>query len=287
MKPRLFVISVVVGAGLVFLAGLAGRSIASPLESIPACTLVSSGLAITVRCDGLTKAPAAGGVTSRYVITNTGPSTATTVHDFYTNQGNLYTSPCYSLAPNEAEVYDLADVPVPLGFEGYVIVAADQPITGTVLPVVSAYKIALPLVIKQPPSSSSPLVKGESVRFRGAWGDVPLEGRVFFSERRDELVDQTSGPVYPYGVFVVAVMDVTNTGLQSDEVGRYGSFRVRDSAGRQFDIAELEVLWAAQDEYGYDGVYEAIQPGFTRRLVFAFDVLSISEDLHLVSLSPW
>lgn len=292
MRRSLLVIPFAVGVWLgFFVTGLVGETIAAPVESVPACTLIPSGLTITVRCDGLTKAPAAGGVTSRYVIRNTGTNTATTLHDFYTASDQLVTSQYHSIPPHDAEVYDLADVPVPLGFEGYVIVAADQPITGAVLSVPPVYRTVLPLVIKQPPPTPPPLppplLAGEAVRFRGAWGDVPLEGKVYFSEYRDVLVDDTSGPVYPYGIFVVAVIDVTNTGLQSDEVGRYGSFGVRDSAGRQFDIAELEVLWAAEDEYGYDSVYEAIQPGFTRRLVFAFDVLSISQDLHLVSLSPW
>ena len=61
-------------------------------------------------------------------------------------------------------------------------------------------------------------------------------------------------------------------------MGRHNSFTVRDTLDRQFGIAELEVLWAAEDAYGFDSVCEAIQPGFTRRLVFVFDVLPASED---------
>jgi hypothetical protein len=138
-------------------------------------------------------------------------------------------------------------------------------------------------VIVPPP----PLSIGDSVRFQGAWDDVPLEGVVTFSEYRTVLVDDYSGPVYPDGIFVVALMDVTNHGLVSDDVGRYGSFKVKDSTGRQFDIAELEVLWAAEDEYDRESLYEPIQPGFTKPLVFVFDVLPESQELHLVSLAPW
>ena len=101
------------------------------------------------------------------------------------------------------------------------------------------------------------------------------------------LVDDYRGPVYPGGIFVVALMSVTNHGLESDEVGRHSSFKVEDSVGRKFDIAELEVLWAAEDEYDRESVYEPIQPGFTKPLVFVFDVLPESAGLHLVSLSPW
>lgn len=38
-------------------------------------------------------------------------------------------------------------------------------------------------------------------------------------------------PQYPQGIFLVAIMDVTNHGLVSGEVGYYSSFRVQDSLG--------------------------------------------------------
>jgi hypothetical protein len=132
-----------------------------------------------------------------------------------------------------------------------------------------------------------PLLTGDSVRFKSAFEEVPLEGVVTFSEYRSVLYPDYGDPVYPGGIFVVALMDVTNYGLVSGEVSRYSSFRVQDSVGRQFDMADLEVLWAAEDEYDRESVYESIQPGFTEPLVFVFDVLPASEGLHLISLSPW
>ena len=106
------------------------------------------------------------------------------------------------------------------------------------------------------------------------------------SERRDALYPY-GPPVTPEGVFIVALMDITNSGLESDDVGYTCSFRVEDSIGRRFDMAELELQSAAQDEYGRDGVYDTIQPGFTSPMVFVFDVLPESTGLFLVSDCPW
>jgi hypothetical protein len=88
------------------------------------------------------------------------------------------------------------------------------------------------------------------------------------------------------GVFLVGVVDVYNTGLESEGVGMY-SLRVRDSAGRAFDEAPLDAQLAAVYTYGLPGVYDAIQPGMTRRMVFAFDVLPESVTPQLEGRVPW
>jgi hypothetical protein len=119
------------------------------------------------------------------------------------------------------------------------------------------------------------------VQFAGAGMAQPMQARVTASEYRRVLNGENNDPVYPAGIFVVVLVDVTNNGTRSDYVGGR-SLRVQDSAGRQFDMAELEAQWAAQDEFNREGVYDDIQPGFTRPLVFAFDVLETSTDLHLI-----
>lgn len=58
-----------------------------------------------------------------------------------------------------------------------------------------------------------------------------------------------STPYCPQGTFVVVLMDVTNHGLRSDEVGQHNSFKVQDSAGRIFDLAGLNVHQAAEYTY--------------------------------------
>ncbi len=296
VKRLLLVMAVMVGIALALcVVGVKGEVASPVLLEGSSCVVMPSTFVFVLRCDGLTKAATPSGISSRYVITNLAASTATTSHDFYLEGTDWQLDPPVSnimlgIDAHSAAEFDLGDVSMP-GGDYYVIVMADQPITGTVLPmpvVKSPAYVFLPFVIKQPPPPPpEPLVRGETVRFLGVWEDVPLEGKVVSSEYRTVLVEDYSGPVYPYGIFVVAVMDIANVGLVGDQVGLYDSFRVKDSVGRQFDIAELEVLWAAEDEYNLESVYETIQPGFTRRLVFVFDVLPASEGLHLISLSPW
>jgi len=279
-----------------------GAALPVPADGL-SCVVVRSSSVYRLRCNGLAKQyppipyepssregySANYPIASRYVITNVGSSGAVTAHDFFDELDQPVGQVVDTLGLGEAKVFNLADIGmIPSVYTGYAIISADQPITGMVLPEPPeppVFYTYLPFVIKQPPLP--PLSLGETVRFSGAWDDVPLQGEVILSEYRGVLEDTYRGPVYPGGVFLVTVMDVTNYGLISDEVGTIGSFKVRDSAGRQFDIADLEVLWAAEDEYGYESVYEAIQPGFTKRLVFVFDVLPGSTDLHLMSLSPW
>lgn len=134
---------------------------------------------------------------------------------------------------------------------------------------------------------ADPIQVGSSIHFQGWATDVSFSGVVVDSEFQQVLTPDYGSPVTPQGKFLVVVMDITNNGLQSDSVGIYSSFYAKDSDERQFDLAELTVQWAAEDQYDLDGVYTDIQPGFTARMVFAFDVIPSSQIFTLVSLSPW
>ena len=141
---------------------------------------------------------------------------------------------------------------------------------------------------RKPTSQHPPqLVVGTTLRFLEFWHDVPMEGVVTHFERRESLYctrwDRT---VYPQGVWFVVLMDVTNHGQVSGCVGNQ-SLKVKDSDGREFDMAELDAMWAAETEYGRGNALEDIQPGFTAELSFVFDVLPTSEGLHLISVDPW
>jgi hypothetical protein len=91
-----------------------------------------------------------------------------------------------------------------------------------------------------------------------------------------------SGTIYPNQVFVIAFVDVENLGYVSGYVSTF-DLQIRDSVGRLFDMADLEVQWAAQDQYGLTGVYEDIQPSFFEQQVYAFDVALDSQGLELVA----
>lgn len=83
------------------------------------------------------------------------------------------------------------------------------------------------------------------------------------------------------------LIDVTSHGLRSDEVEQHNSFKAQDSAGRVFDLASPNVHQAAEYTYQRESLYYPIQPGFTMPLVFVFDVLPQSEELHLLAVEPW
>lgn len=90
-----------------------------------------------------------------------------------------------------------------------------------------------------------------------------------------------SSVVSAKGEFLVVFATVRNLGLESAYISRY-DFVIQDSITRQFDMAELEVQWAAEDQYGLSGVYEDIQPGFTEQQVFVFDIASSASGLYFL-----
>ena len=189
---------------------------------------------------------------------------------------------------------------VVLGTLVMVSVAA-YPVYGNIA---DAFQVYLPVVVRAgstpiptstpeptptdtPAPVPDPIPEGSGIHFMGWENNVPMSGVVVNSEFQQSLIPNNGSPVMPLGKFLVVVMDVTNNGLESDSAGRYSAFAVKDSEDHQFDMAELTIQWAAEDQYDLDGVYTDIQPGFTVRLVFVFDVLQNSQEFTLVSLSLW
>jgi hypothetical protein len=139
-----------------------------------------------------------------------------------------------------------------------------------------------------PTPLSALLVPGQTVRFYGWQNDSALEGTVVGSERRSSLSDSLGRTYSPLGVYLVGTVAVRNSGQKADSVSiMTKSFRVQDSAGRSYDLAELGPQMAAQDSLGLPGVQDDIAPGATAQMVFAFDVMPDSVGLVLVSQGPW
>ena len=87
----------------------------------------------SVRLDGLKKN--VGGLSSRYVVTNTGLSAANTVHVFCDNSDLVVAQLNASIGVGASEIYSLADMGwLPDGYTGYVTINADVPITAALLP---------------------------------------------------------------------------------------------------------------------------------------------------------
>lgn len=189
------------------------------------------------------------------------------------------TSPRYYLCVSAVTTASPSNAIVDYLLEVAVLLPTPTPVPA--LPI----KIYLPLVLRSWPLSP-PLPVGTTVRFKGAWYEMPLEGVVTCSENCAVLYNYST-PYYPQGTFVVVLMDVTNHGLRSDEVGQHNSFKAQDSTGRVYDLASLNIHQAAEYTYQCESLYYAIQPGFTVPLVFVFDVSPQSEGLRLVAVEPW
>lgn len=131
------------------------------------------------------------------------------------------------------------------------------------------------------------LPTGQVINFKGWQHDTRMLAIVTGSERRSSLTDYWGSTYYASGIFLVGFVNIANVGLQSDSVGRYTSFRVKDSANRLFDLASLNANMAAMDSYNRKGLYDDVQPGMTIPMVFVFDVLPYSYSPQLQSLAPW
>ncbi|NPV07575.1 MAG: hypothetical protein HPY83_06370 [Anaerolineae bacterium] len=138
-----------------------------------------------------------------------------------------------------------------------------------------------------PPTSCSLLPSSQVVRFKGALRSMPMEARLTGCAQASELVDYWGRVYHAGGVYVLVFMEVTNRGTESDDVGGLTSFRIADSQGRLFDMADVMVQLAAEYTYNLEGTYDRIQPGFTSHMVFVFDIHPSSASLSLVSSSPW
>jgi hypothetical protein len=122
------------------------------------------------------------------------------------------------------------------------------------------------------PAPSQPSIVGQTIEFPGFLGRGRFQGRVTGVQETNSIpASQFNTGATARGKFVVVFMTVTNLGNQSTSVGN-GSFKLRDSNGRTFDMAELGVMWAAEGHYGKKGYFDNVQPGLSEDSVFVFDV---------------
>lgn len=153
----------------------------------------------------------------------------------------------------------------------------------------------LPTFTATPVSGAVPLEVGQTLRFRtDAYGTTKLSGQVVGWEERSTVNGgapyqgaPTPTPVAASGRYIVVLLDVTNAGTESTYVSTFNSFRLRDGVGRLFDMADGYAQSAAQSQYGRKGTYATIQPGFTERMVFVFDVVPGSSGFSLVPYATW
>lgn len=139
---------------------------------------------------------------------------------------------------------------------------------------------ALPTATEAPPTETplpttppQPIPVGESITCHGM--------RVV--AQSSEIRDSLGGTPAPQGgQFLITIAHVTNVGFEPNDISRF-DVAVRDSQGRKFRMAELEAQWAAQDLYGYEGVYTDISPSLSETLVFVWLIAPGATGMSFVS----
>jgi len=149
MKRQAFIVVLVLLAligGLMIVGSSPPRMVA---DDLPGCPTLS--IPPTMSCVELHSLyREVNGISSRYVVTNQGSYTATTLHEFRDLTGttvNVYNA---ILSQAEGRLFDLRTTDgLTRGYTGYALIVSDVPITASVLPPV--YSIYLPSVVKSPP----------------------------------------------------------------------------------------------------------------------------------------
>jgi len=144
-----------------------------------------------------------------------------------------------------------------------------QSLPDTPTPTVTSTPTKMPT--KTPMVTSTP-VSYQWFSFMTGYDDRKMKGLPTGRIRRSSLTNHWGDVIYPQGVFIVLFMDVVNYELTSGYVSRIDTFWMRDGYGPFFDMADLDVQLAAEDEYNRIGVYVDLQPQLVYEMVFVFDV---------------
>jgi hypothetical protein len=115
-------------------------------------------------------------------------------------------------------------------------------------------------------------IVGQTLEFPSSLSGGRLQGRVTEVQETNTIpASDFYEAVTAKGKFVVVFMTVTNPGNESASVSSR-SFRLRDSKGRNFDMAGISESLSAANYYGKESYYTDIQPGLSEDSVFVFDV---------------
>jgi hypothetical protein len=150
--------------------------------------------------------------------------------------------------------------------------------TATPPPVAPTATAVAPTPISPPPPTATTAPAGYSFTFPSFYSEPDTFRGTVEEIRMMDSIPKTGyheGVTAPAGsTFALVLMTVQNIGNEPAYVSSF-SFRLRDSIGRHFTLSYdqpdmLEVQWAAQDYFQRIGVYDDIQPGITKKMVFGF-----------------
>jgi hypothetical protein len=101
------------------------------------------------------------------------------------------------------------------------------------------------------------------------------------------VVSQLTGTSQTYhaqGKYVVVFLSAQNMGKVPQEILMDQNFALRDGQGRQFGLAETDPNLAAREQYKLDWTVTDVQPTFSVRVAFVFDVARDARGLTLVNV---
>jgi hypothetical protein len=94
----------------------------------------------------------------------------------------------------------------------------------------------------------------------------------------------TSQTFHAQGKYVVVFLSAQNMGKVPQEILMDQNFALRDAQGRQFGLADTEPNLAAREQYKLDWTVEDVQPTFSARVAFVFDVAHDAHGLTLLNV---
>lgn len=139
-----------------------------------------------------------------------------------------------------------------------------------------------PTPVPPVPTPAPAPIRGQVIDLENRAGTSKLRVRVtdVTETRRIESADNHPA-VTANGKFVVVFLTVNNIGTQSDEVDS-DSLQLKDSRGRLFGIAGLQVHFTATAFYKRSIYYQKVEPNTSEDIVLVFDVPTDAAGYELV-----
>ena len=132
------------------------------------------------------------------------------------------------------------------------------------------------------PTPAPAPIRGQVIDLNNRAGTTHLRVRVTDVTETKRIESADNHPaVTANGKFVVVFLTVTNIGRQSDEVDS-DSLQLKDSRGRLFGIAGLEVHFTATAYYKRGIYYQKVEPNASEDIVLVFDVPTDAGGYELV-----
>ena len=124
------------------------------------------------------------------------------------------------------------------------------------------------------------------IEFLACWTDCRMQAQVTNEVRKNSLTDYRGTLYIPQHEYLIVFMDVINVSGSEGYVTVIDSFWMIDKYKAVIPMAELDIQYAAQWEYGpgIKTVYDPLESGKVYKMVFVFDM---EAGPHELIYRPW